>query len=82
MITHNEWISTMTVDSLTLIVGFGGRAGLGDLSVPLTSGVASGVLAACGGDRGPLKALLVESPDAVFLTIWGWEVTVLLATAT
>lgn len=74
----------------TLTVGFGGKAGLGDLSVPLTSGVDNGVLALCGGDNrmlcedalGPLKVLpvLVDSPEAVFLTIWGWEVTTLLAT--
>lgn len=34
----------------TFIVGFGGSAGLGDLSV-LTSGVDSGVLALWGGDN-------------------------------
>lgn len=74
---------------ITLILGFGGKAGLGDLSVPLTSGVDSGVLALCGGDNKmlcddafvPLKVLpLDESPDAVFLMIWGWEVTTLLTT--
>lgn len=71
-------------------MGFGGRAGLGDLSV-LTSGVDNGVLALCGGDNRILcddafcpanveLPVLVDSPDAVFLTIWGWEVTTLQAT--
>lgn len=36
------------------MVGLGGRAGLGDLSVPLTSGVDKGVLALCGGDNSML----------------------------
>lgn len=44
-----DWLkpTSLFTDCLggVLMVGFGGRAGLGDLSVPLTSGVESGVLA-------------------------------------
>lgn len=70
-------VSKKIFTKLTLILGLGGNAGLGDLSVPLTSGVDKGVLALCGGDNKrlcvvfcPLKVLPeLDSPDAVFLTI-------------
>lgn len=47
------------------MVGLGGSAGLGDLSV-LISGVDSGVLALCGGDSRMLCEL-DDRPEAVFL---------------